>query len=296
VATVTARRQRTSLRSKSEGCASPWESDGSEATVGSSSFGVDGLERGYCYRWVIRVTDRVGHARSRTTHPVAIDPTRPVVDQVRVSLDRSTVRTTGSIPVRVTWRLRTAPVGSTSFTLAKTTNRGSSWSDIDPSGTARSQVTTLGNGTGTTISVRGRSTTGISSAWAVSRRVTARLVQEGASSVERSSGWRRVRWDSASGGYRLVSSKKGAKVIHRFEGESIGIVSAHARSFGSAIVRIDGKVAATIDLGRSPSAMRRIVWARRLSPGRHTVSIEVRSGTVVLDGFVVTRSASGDRR
>jgi hypothetical protein len=73
-------------------------------------------------------------------------------------------------------------------------------------------------------------------------------------------------------------------------------VSAHARSFGSAIVRIDGKVAATIDLGRSPSAMRRIVWARRLSPGRHTVSIEVRSGTVVLDGFVVTRSASGDRR
>ena len=296
VATVTARRERSTLRSKSEGCATTWQPDGSAAAVGTSSFSVDDLERGYCYRWVIRVTDRVGHTRNRTTHPVAIDPTRPVVDQVRVSLDRSTVRTTGSIPVKVAWRLRTAPVGSTSFSLARTTDGGSSWTDIEPSGTSRSQVTTLGNGTGTTISVRGRATTGISSAWAVSRRVTARLVQEGAASVDLTSGWRRVRWDSASGGYRLVSSDKGAKASYRFEGESIGIVAAYAGSFGTATVRIDGKVAATIDLGRTPSATRRIVWTKRLSPGRHIISVQVRSGTVVLDGFVVTRSTSGDRR
>jgi hypothetical protein len=265
-------------------------------TVGASSFSVDDLERGFCYRWIIRATDRVGHARSRTTHPIAIDPTRPVVDQVRVSLDRATVRTTGSIPVRVTWRLRTAPAGRTSFSLARTTDAGSSWTAIDPSGTSRSQHTTLANGTGATISVRGRSTTGISSAWAVSRRVTARLVQEGAASVDRTSGWRRASWASASGGYRLVSSTKGAKVSYRFEGESIGIVAAYARSFGTAIVRIDGKVAATIDLGKAPSATRRVVWTKRLTPGRHTISVQVRSGTVVLDGFVVTRSVSGDRR
>jgi hypothetical protein len=114
--------------------------------------------------------------------------------------------------------------------------------------------------------------------------------------VDLTSGWRRVRWDSASGGYRLVSSDKGAKASYRFEGESIGIVAAYAGSFGTATVRIDGKVAATIDLGRTPSATRRIVWTKRLSPGRHIISVQVRSGTVILDAFVVTRSTSGDRR
>jgi hypothetical protein len=114
--------------------------------------------------------------------------------------------------------------------------------------------------------------------------------------VDTTSGWRRVSWDGASGGYRLVSSKKGAKVSYRFEGGSIGIVAAYSGAFGTAVVRIDGKEVATIDLGRSPSAMRRVVWTRSVSSGSHTVSVTVRSGTVVIDGFVVTRSASGDPR
>lgn len=295
--TLSAHRQRTTLRSKTEGCGTTWQSDGSVGSVGSSSFSVDDLERGYCYRWVITATDRVGHSRSRTTSPVAIDPTRPVVDRVRMTLDRSTVRTTGSIPVRVTWRLRTAPQGETAFDLARTTDRGSSWSSIDhPRRTSRSRDVTLGDGTATTLSVRGRATTGASSTWAVSRRVTARLVQENGSGVSTSSGWRRVRWSSASGGRRLTSSRKGAKVIFRFEGESIGLVAARASDLGTAIVRIDGRVAVTLNLGRSPSGVRQVVWTRNLTPGKHTISVQVRSGTVVVDGFVVTSSGAGDER
>jgi hypothetical protein len=258
---------------------------------------VDDLGRGYCYRWIITVRDKVGHERSRTSGAVAIDPTTPVVSSVRVVLDRSTVRTTGAVPVRVTWRLRTAPRGSTAYSLARTTDGGSSWTAIDhPSGTARSQASTLSNGRATTVSVRGRSTTGASSAWAVSRKVTARLVQENASAISTSRGWERVRWTSASGGYRLVSSRKGAKVIYRFEGGQIGLVAARARDLGTAIVRIDGKLVATLNLHSSPSGVRQLVWTRSLSTGKHTISVQVRSGTVVVDGFVVTRSSRGDQR
>lgn len=297
VENVTARRQRTALRSKAQGCASSWESDGSQGNVGSSSFSVDDLVRGTCYRWVITVTDRVGHQRSRTTSPVAIDPTRPVVDHVRVTLAPGTVRTTGSIPVRLSWRLRAAPVGSTSYSLARTTDGGSSWDAIDHArGTSPSQDATLADGRATTISVRGRASTGVASEWAVSRKVTARLVEEDASSVSTTSGWKRVTWSSASGGHRLTSSRKGSKVTHRFTGESIGIVAARASNLGTAIVRIDGKVAATLNLHRSPSGVRQVVWARNLTPGRHTISVQVRSGTVVLDGFVVTRSTAGEER
>lgn len=297
VGAVTARRQRTALRSRSEGCAGSWQSDGSVGAVGSSSFTVDDLERGYCYRWVVTATDRVGHQRSRTTSSVAIDPTRPVVDQVRVTLERGTVRTTGSVPVRLTWRLRTAPVGDTAYQLARTTDGGSRWTAIDhPEGTSRSQDATLADGRATTISVRGRATTGVSSHWAVSRKVTARLVQEDGPAVEATRGWERVSWSSASGGYRLASSKRGAKVIYRFTGDAIGLVAARASDLGTAIVRIDGKVAATLNLHRRPSGVRQLVWARSLRSGRHTISVQVRSGTVVVDGFVVTRSAAGDER
>jgi hypothetical protein len=130
----------------------------------------------------------------------------------------------------------------------------------------------------------------------VSRRVTARLVEENGSGVTRSSGWRWVKWSSASGGRRLTSSKKGAKVTFRFEGDSIGLVAARASSLGTAIVRVDGKVAVTLNLRRSPSGVRQVVWTRNLKPGRHTISVEVRSGTVVVDGFVFTRSTTGDPR
>lgn len=297
LAGVSARRQRTDLRSEAEGCATSWQSDGSQVPVGSRSFSVDGLERGYCYRWVITATDRLGHARTRTTAAVAIDPTRPVVDQVRVTLDRSTVRTSGSVPVRISWRLRTEPRGDTSFDLARSTDGGDTWGAIDhPRGTHRSQDTTLANGSPTTISVRGRSTTGATSSWAVSRRITARLVQEDASGVTTSRGWRRVSWSSASGGHRLVSSRKGAKVTYRFDGEAIGLVAARGRDLGTATIRIDGKVAASLDLHRSPTGVRQVVWTRALGDGRHTISVEVRSGTVVVDGFVVMRSATGDDR
>jgi hypothetical protein len=38
------------------------------------------------------------------------------------------------------------------------------------------------------------------------------------------------------------------------------------------------------------------VWTKRLSSGEHTVTIRVRKGTVVVDGFVVTQSATGATR
>jgi subtilisin family serine protease len=297
LASVTARRQRTTLRSRAEGCASAWMDDGSPAPVSGGSFTVDGLEHGYCYRWVFTARDRVGHQRSRPTAAVAIDPTRPVVDQVRVAIARQIVGTGGSIPVRLTWRLRTAPVGDTSFTLARTTNGGAGWATIPhPKAGGRSEVTNLGSGTATTVSVRGRSTTGSVSGWAVSRRVTARLVQEDATGVTRSRGWTRVALDRASGGYRLVSSRRGARVSYRFTGDSIAVVGSRDRSMGTAVIRIDGRKVATVSLRSSAAAARRIVWAGRVSPGRHTITVAIERGKVVVDGFVVTTSAAGDRR
>jgi hypothetical protein len=297
LSTVVARRERTTLRSRSEGCDTSWVADGGPVTVSGGAFTVTGLERGACYRWVITANDGVGHHRTVATDAVAIDPTRPVVDRVGVNLARGTVGTGGSIPVNVSWRLRTKPVGSTAFELQRTVDGGTTWTTVEhPQGTSRSQPAILSNGRPTTVAVRGRSSTGVSSSWAVSRRVTARLVQENGAGVSTSSHWSRVAWESASGGYRLASSHKGAKVTFRFTGDSVAIVAGREPGLGTAIVRVDGKRVATVALRAHDTRVRQVVWVGRVSPGRHAVTVTVSSGRVLVDGFIVTTRTSGDAR
>ena len=146
------------------------------------------------------------------------------------------------------------------------------------------------------MSIRARSTTGASSAWLSSPRVTPRLVEEDATGVRRSSAWSRVRRSSASDDHRLEATKHGASVRYAFTGSSIALVAAKGRSLGHAIIRIDGKHVATVSLKASRSADRLIVWSRSVSDGRHTITVEVRDGRVVVDGFVVTRTAKGAAR
>ncbi len=273
-----------------------WASDGPAQAVSGDRFTATGLERDTCYRWIITATDRLGHARSRTTGPVAIDPTKPVVQRVRVSVARRHVGATGAIPMFVSWVLGKAPVGTTTFQLAKTGDGGASWQAIAHApASAKSETTYIGGGRPTTLSVRARSGTGSNSAWAISSKVTARLAEEDASGVTHSSGWSRVSLSSASGDHRLESTKRRASVTYRFTGSSIALVAARGKSLGHAIVRIDGKQVATVTLKASNAVSRQIVWTRGLPSGKHTITVVVKDGRVVVDGFVTTTDREGRR-
>lgn len=295
---VSAQRERAALPSRAAGCtAVTWEHDGPAATVTGGSFTSGSLERDTCYRWVVTATDRVGHARSRTTAPVAIDPTRPEVGEVRLTIARGTVGTKGSIPMLASWTLRAAPVGTTSYQVARSGDAGASWQAITHAkGTAKAQALTIGSGVATTVSVRARSTTGAVSPWATSVLLTPRLVQEDAPGVTTSSGWSRATVAAASGGHRLESTKRGASVTFRFTGHRVGLVAARGSRLGHAIVRIDGSTVATVSLRASSTQDRRIVWTRSLGTGAHTITVVVKDGRVAVDGFVVTKSGKGATR
>ena len=298
IATISARRQRAPLPSKSAGCGDvSWSSDGSAQALSGDRFTATGLERDTCYRWVLRATDRLGHARSRTTAPVAIDPTRPVVEQLRVSVARQPVGATGEIPVFASWVLASRPVGSTTYQVAKTGDGGATWPAVDHSPASATRDTTyISDGRATTLAVRARSSTGAISSWAVGPKVTARLAEEDATSVSHSSGWSRVQLAAASGDYRLESTKHGASVTYDFTGSSIALVAARGETLGLAIVRIDGTQVATVTLTSSNAVNRQIVWNKGLTSGKHTITIVVKDGRVVVDGFVTTQTAEGDAR
>ena len=60
---------------------------------------------------------------------------------------------------------------------------------------------------------------------------------------------------------RLVALHRDARPLYRVmlplvaKGESIGLVAARASNLGTAIIRIDGREAATVNLHRSPSGV-----------------------------------------
>jgi hypothetical protein len=86
------------------------------------------------------------------------------------------------------------------------------------------------------------------------------------------------------------ATKAGASVTFRFTGRAVGWVSVRATSRGNARVTIDGTYAKAVYLYGS-TAYRRLVFARNLTPGPHTMKITVlgTSGRprIDVDGFIV---------
>ncbi len=78
-------------------------------------------------------------------------------------------------------------------------------------------------------------------------------------------------------------------------GDQVALLMTRGPGRGRVRVSIDGRVVATVDL-RAPSlGMRRVVFARRLTNGTHTIEVrhvrrpDGRVGRVELDGFLYTR-------
>jgi hypothetical protein len=92
-----------------------------------------------------------------------------------------------------------------------------------------------------------------------------------------------------SGGAAKRSSEAGAKVTFAFNGSAIRWIGARGKDMGKARVSIDGGAAREVDLTILPADEIRtnVMTIYGLSDGPHTLTIEVVSGPVVVDAFVI---------
>lgn len=92
-----------------------------------------------------------------------------------------------------------------------------------------------------------------------------------------------------SGGTALQSSVVGAKASFTFTGTSVRWFSSRSRAGGEARVSVDGGPAKTVSLRSGTGEVIRTpaITIYDLSDGPHTLTIEVLSGLVVVDGFDV---------
>ena len=119
-----------------------------------------------------------------------------------------------------------------------------------------------------------------------------RSYSEGTAAATWSSGWTSSSNASYLGGGSRYATSTGASVTFRFTGRAVGWISRTSSQLGNARVYIDGVSVGVYGLGGS-SAYRRLVFARNVTPGEHTLRIVVlgTSGRprIEVDGFVVVQ-------
>ena len=126
-------------------------------------------------------------------------------------------------------------------------------------------------------------------------RRTVRLLDDDASSVRYSSAWRRRGATGAYDGHTTTSTRTGSRARFTFTGDQVALLATRGPGRGRVRITIDGRVVATVDLRASSTSMRRIVFARSVGTGTHTLEVthirrpDGRVGRVDIDGFVTTR-------
>jgi len=82
------------------------------------------------------------------------------------------------------------------------------------------------------------------------------------------------------------------KVRTRFDGRSIAFLASTGPGMGTARIRLNGRTVATVDLERSTSRDRAVVWARNFrKTKRRTIAVKALAPDkrVEVDGFVFLR-------
>jgi hypothetical protein len=142
------------------------------------------------------------------------------------------------------------------------------------------------------LQLRARDPAGNWSPWVESEAFAPLLSQDTSPSLGRSAGWTRYTRTWMSGGTALYSKTRGAWVTRTFTGRAIALVASQGPARGKAKLYVDGTLAATVDLRRSSSRHRVVVFSRSwASVGRHTLKLVVlgTSGRprVDVDAFVI---------
>jgi hypothetical protein len=126
----------------------------------------------------------------------------------------------------------------------------------------------------------------------VSSTLSTRMVatQAQGPAVTQSPGWSVIARSTAAAADLLTTTTPGAGVTFPFTGRAIAVVAPPGPGLGRFKVRIDGKAAGIVDLGRKQSQARRIVWrSEALAPGPHTIRLVALGGRVELDAFLVLK-------
>ena len=161
----------------------------------------------------------------------------------------SNTSATATVKVTISWVVVPGGVAVCTNTLQKSTNNGTSWSNVAlGSATMTTGTTTMAASKATRFRIRATGCDGAASAWATGNQLTARILQENNTALSFSAGWQSIACSACSGGSQEITSTPGsAATVGLTAVESAAIVLSTGVTDGQSTVAVDGGVAVTVN-------------------------------------------------
>jgi hypothetical protein len=229
---------------------------------------------------------------------VRVDPNAPTTTAPRLSIRSGVTMTPTSIPLRVAWSGTDAESGIIRYEQQEQRNDGAFKSYLlGPSSTVRNVNGPISGRHGDVWLERVQATDRVGNVgeWATGPRVELVAFTELSSSARYTGSWGTSRLSSNWGSRARYTRSAGASATLTFRGNSVGWVATTGPSRGKARVYVDGTLVQTVDLYRSTTRYRQVVFSRDLPEGTHTIRIVALATSgrprVDIDGFTVLRGA-----
>ena len=259
---------------------------------------------GYEWQFVTAPDGAVADSGSGTCHgkPPASDITAPAVRPPLQDLPTNASLGTSTVPTKVSWSA-SDDNGVARYELQRSVNEGSFKSVSLPSATATAKTLQLQPGSTYQFRVRATDGVGNTSDWTYGTEqpflVDPHQENENSGAMVYTGAWNQQALDTANGGGVKHASTEGSTAQFTFTGRNVAWVSTKGPNMGKATVSVDGVVVSTVNLYKSTTQYRKIIFSQSgLDPTvSHTIAVQVlgtkkaaSSGTRVdVDAFVVLR-------
>jgi hypothetical protein len=216
-----------------------------------------------------------------------------MVSRPVIKLSSSSVVPSTGVPVLVDWGLASTDNGLRRYEVQIRVGDGS-WTSVSlPSATTSALRRSVPSGVTVRFRVRPVDLAGIVGDWSTSSYFRGSALSDSSSAIHWSSGWSYASYSSYLGGRVHSTAARGATATMTFNGSSIAWAGPVGPTRGKARVYIDGQLITTVDLYRSAFSARRLVFARNVGGGTHTLKIQTlgTSGrpTVAVDELYIIR-------
>lgn len=198
---------------------------------------------------------------------------------------------TSTTNAKLTWSATDPGSGVKRYKLQVSVD-GGTWKTIAlPKATSTSVTRSLKTGHTYRFRVRAMDGEGNVSAYTKGLLLKPVRYSEASPTVTYTGAWAKTRTTKALGGATLHATASTKRATFAFTAYDVGWIATETTKSGKARVYVDGILAATIDLDRTKTAYRRLIFARHFATlATHTLEIQpVGDGRVDVDGFVILR-------
>ena len=229
-----------------------------------------------------------GHDTATVLLTITRDTVKPVAVPPAASFTVGSILGSTTLPIHLSWCATDPGSGVARYTLAQSTDAKTFATVALSPVNARAVSRNLTAGHHYQFRVRGTDGDGSIGAYATGPTMTALRYQETTTTIVYTGTWKATSSSTASSGKVKYTTAKNATATFTFSGRAVALVAPTSSSRGTVKVYIDGVYISTATEKTVGSIARRLVFARTLSAGSHTIKlVVVGNGRVDLDAIVV---------